>query len=264
MPVRTTSMCPGSPSGCCGSSPTSMLPPGRNRWCSCQPAAPQRYWVMWPLGSQSPPRRARFGSVDIVYRVAGLRPSPATAASYAHIFAGRAIHVRSDQPWPRSVGSSRRALPDGSGFDLPVCDPLVISRWLESTDVSGYVAAPAAGVTRHLARVSSAVLRRQLARRLLQSGYRRLVSGEERSGALTVDAIASTSTERTAFRSDAPDLYFTTSAAAAAVASRLADGSSRAGGLTAPTQVLGDLDAGVLAGLRISCTPLPNDERIAS
>lgn len=203
-------------------------------------------------------------SVDIVYRVSGLRPSPATAASYAHIFAGRAIHVRSAQPWPRAVGASRRALSDGTGFDLPVCDPLVISRWLDSADVSGYVAAPAAAVTRHLARASSAVLRRQAARRLLQSGYRRLVSGQERSGALTVDAIATTRTEQSAFRSVAPDLYFTTSAAAAAVAVRLSDGGDRGGGLTAPTQVLGDLDTGVLAALGISCSRVHSGNRITS
>jgi hypothetical protein len=79
-----------------------------------------------------------------------------------------------------------------------------------------------------------------------------------------VDAIASTAGEQTAFRSVAPDLYFTTSAAAAAVASRLADGGGRAGGLTAPTQVLGDLDTGVLAGLGISCTPLHSDNWITS
>src|SRR5271167_697158 len=203
-------------------------------------------------------------SVDIVYRVRGLRPSPATAASYAHIFAGRAIHVRSDQPWPRSVGSSRRALPGSTGFDLPVCDPLVISRWLGGADISGYLAAPATRVTRHLARASSAILRRLMARRLLESGYRRLVSGDARSGALTVDAIASTLTDQTAFRSVAPDLYFTTSAAAAAVAWRLSDGGDRQGGLTAPTEVLGDLDASVLAGLGISCTPLRIDEWITS
>lgn len=201
-------------------------------------------------------------SVDIVYRVSGLRPSPATAASYAHIFAGRAIHVRKSQPCPRAVGASRRVLSDGSGFDLPVCDPLVISRWLDSAEVSGYVAAPAAGVTRHLARATSAVLRNQAARRLVQSGYRRLLSGEERSGALTVDAIATTRAQRAGFRSVAPDLYFTTSAAAAAVAARLTDGSSRAGGLTAPTQVLGDLDAELLAGLGISCTRVHIDNRI--
>jgi hypothetical protein len=96
-------------------------------------------------------------SVDIVYRVSGLRPSTATAASYAHFFAGRAIHVRAAQPWPRAVGSSRRGLPGCTGFDLPVCDPLVISRWLDSAEVSGYVAAPAAAVTRHLARVERGV-----------------------------------------------------------------------------------------------------------
>jgi hypothetical protein len=81
---------------------------------------------------------------------------------------------------------------------------------------------------------------------------------------LTVDAIASTSTEQSAFRSVAPDLYFTTSAAAAAVAARLADGSSRAGGLTAPTQALGDLDDGVLADLGISCSRVREDNRITS
>lgn len=203
-------------------------------------------------------------SVDIVYRVSGLQPSPATAASYAHIFAGRAIHFRKTQPCPRAVGATRRVFPDGSAFDLPVCDPLVISRWLESAEVSGYVAAPAAGVTRHLARASSVMLRRQLARRLLQFGYRRLASGDGRSGTLTVDAIATTPTDRTAFRSVAPDLYFTTSAAAAAVASRLSDGSNRAGGLTAPTQVLGELNDGVLAGLGISCTRVHLDNRIPS
>jgi len=203
-------------------------------------------------------------SVDVVYRVAGLRPSPATAASYAHIFAGRAIQVRLAQPWPRPVGASRRALPGSTGFDLPVCDPLVISRWLDGADISGYLAAPATRVARHLARASSAVLRRRGARRLLESGYRRLVSGDARSGALTVDAIASTLTEQTAFRSVAQDLYFTTSAAAAAVARRLAEGGARRGGLTAPTQVLGDLDTGVLAGLGISCTPVHVGARIAS
>lgn len=132
------------------------------------------------------------GSVDIVYRVTGLRPSPATAASYAHIFAGRAIQMRSAVPWTTSVGSSRRAWPGGAGFDLPVCDPLVISRWLDGADVSGYLQAPAAQVTRHAAIAASAVLRRPMARRLLDSGYRRLVSGDARSGALTVDAIVST------------------------------------------------------------------------
>jgi len=79
-----------------------------------------------------------------------------------------------------------------------------------------------------------------------------------------VDAIASTLTEQTAFRSVAQDLYFTTSAAAAAVARRLAEGGARRGGLTAPTQVLGDLDTGVLAGLGISCTPVHVGARIAS
>lgn len=202
-------------------------------------------------------------SLDIVYHVEGLRPSPATAASYAHIFAGRAIQVRSGQPWPKPVGASRRTLPDGGGFDLPVCDPLVISRWLDSADVSGYLPALAAQVTRHVARAASAVLRRPTARRVLDTGYRRIVTGTSRSGALTVDAIASTANGPTAFRSEAADLYYTTSAAAAAVASRLAEGHEREGGLTAPTQVLGDLDAGLLAGLGISCIPLDSDSWVA-
>lgn len=201
-------------------------------------------------------------SVDVVYRVAGLHPSPATAASYAYIFAGRAIQMRSAAPWPRTVGASRRGLPGGAGFDLPVCDPLVISRWLDGADVSGYLGAPAAQVTRHAARAVSAVLGRPMARRLLDFGYRRLVSGDARSGALTVDAIVTTPTDRAVFRSIAQDLYFTTSAAAAAVARRLADGGGRLGGVTAPTQVLDDLDAEMLAGLGISCTALDSDARV--
>lgn len=201
-------------------------------------------------------------SVDLVYRVAGLHPSPATAASYAYIFAGRAIQMRSAAPRPTSVGASRRGLPGGAGFDLPVCDPLVISRWLDGADVSGYLRAPAAQVTRHAARAASAILRRPMARRLLDSGYRRLVSGDARSGALTVDAIVTTATDQAVFRSIAQDLYFTTSAAAAAAAWRLAEGGDRQGGLAAPTQVLGVLDAEVLADLGISCTLLDSDARV--
>jgi short subunit dehydrogenase-like uncharacterized protein len=188
-------------------------------------------------------------SVDIVYRVAGLHPSPATAASYAHIFAGRAIQMRSAAHWPTSVGASRRALPGGAGLDLPVCDLLVIYRWLDGADVSGYLRAPVAQVTRHAARAASTVRRRPMARRLLDSGYGRLVSGDARSGALTVDAIVTTPTDQAVFRSIAQDLYFTTSGAAAAVARRLTEGGDWQGGLTAPTQELGDLDAEVLAGV---------------